>query len=192
MNQTTQNNGTIKFCAYDSFKRNFTQASIFILIAFPLMCILAKQGPFSNRLLPFTILVIFFIVFFITLFVRSKKIFETIHISEKQIKICLPGKEIIEIPWSEAISVGAFSGVGSMNRTLQAPGKNWFELVLSSEELSPLYQVDSILHFSPEKYAETGRWRVSLGRGNQKWCQKQIELIEGMKQKALLHNCNTG
>lgn len=185
MSNTTHDNNTVSYCAYDSYKKSFIQAIIFILIAFPLMCILAKQGPFSKRLLPFTILVIFFLVFFIAMFSRAKKMFETIYISDKHIKICLPGKETIEIPWSEAISVGAFSGVGSMARTLQAPGKNWFELVLSSEKPSSVFQVDSILRFSPEKFRETGSWRVSLGRGNRKWCEKQIEIIENMKQKAL-------
>lgn len=174
----------LRYCAYDSVKKDFRSASILILVAFPLMCVLAEQGPFGKRVLPTTMLVIFFWGFFIIFFARAKK-FETILVSEEQIQICLPGKETINIPWSESASVGAFSGAGLMKLSLQSPGQNGYELVLSSEKLSPLYKPDKVQRFSPEQYAETGSWRVSLGRGNQKWCQKQIELIEGMKQKAL-------
>lgn len=185
MSSKKTNPEVLRYCNYDSYKKDFLLRCVVILFLFLVMCVVAGQGPLGKRLLPTTMLVLFFVGFFTVLFARAKKTFETILVSEEQIMICLPGKKTVKIPWSESVSVGSFSGTGLMKQTLQSPGQHWYELVLSSEALSPLYQVDSIVRFPSDEYSATGRWRVSLGRGNQKWCQKQIELIEGMKQKAL-------
>ncbi len=182
----------LKYCASNSYKKSFLQGIAFIVVAFPVMCLLAKESPFSQRFLPLTILVIFFLGFFSMLFIRARKKFEVIVISEEHISISFPGRNPIIIPWSEDISIGAFSGTGIMKNTLNAPGRKWYELVLSSRKLSPAYLVDQIKSFSLESYQQNGSWMVSLGRGSEKWCRKQIESFEQIKNNATSKNAGDG
>ena len=174
---------TLKYCSTDSYKKNSIIRIAFCLVLLIVLIVLSKHRTIA-WLPMLMVLVALCAVFFLAAYLRSKKVFETIQISEKQIRICMPGKTPIDIPWSESVCADTFPLVGGMKR-MELDERNWRELILSSEKISLGFQADSFLHFSPEKYAETGRWRVSLGRGSKKWCQKQIAAIEEIKQRAL-------
>ena len=176
--------GSLKYCSIDFFKRTSIIRVAFILVLLIVLWILAKQRTIS-LLLMLIALVTLPAVFFTAVYLRLKKEFETILISEDQIRICMPGKMPIDIPWSESVCIDTYPLVGKMLRQMEFDERNWRELILSSEKISSGFQVDSFQHFSPEKYDETGSWRVSLGRGSKKWYRKQIAAIEEIKQRAL-------
>ena len=176
--------GTLKYCSIDFFKRTSIIRVAFILVLLIVLWILSKQRTISLLLLLIA-LVTLPAVFFTAVYLRLKRVFETILISKEQIRICMPGKTPIDIPWSESVCIDTYPLVGKMLRQMEFDERNWRELILSNEKISSGFQVDSFLHFSPEKYTDTGSWRVSLGRGSKKWCQKQIAAIEEIKQRAL-------
>ena len=168
------------YCASDYYRNNYIKASIFFLICIGVVLLASIRSNSISRVVPIIVLFVLFEVIYGLFLLKAKKSFSVITLSEQEILVKCPTGEQIIIPWDEKISVGSY--YAEMNVSLS--GGNHYELILSSTPLPLSYKGDHIEQFSVQNYLSNGSWRVSLGRGSKKWCEKEAVKIMSLRTNA--------
>ena len=172
---------TLTYSAANYYKKNYIEASVLIFIFLVIACVFASRNGSIQRLLPFIIGFLLFILLYGLFIRRAKKSFSVITIAEQGIQVKTPSGEQVQIPWDDQITVGAY--YAEMN--VSTSGRTHYELILSSAPLPYSYKVDHIEQFSLENYQNTGTWRVSLGRGTKKRCEQEVKKITELRNSRL-------
>ncbi len=175
---------TLTYSAANYYKKNYIESSVLILIFLVIACVFANRNGTIQKLVPFIIGFLLFIVLYGLFIKRVKKSFSVIKITEQGIQVKTPASEQVQIPWDDQISAGAY--YAEMN--VSTSGRTHYELILSSAPLPYSYKVDHIEQFSMESYQNTGAWRVSLGRGTKKWCEQEVAKITELRNNGLKSN----
>ena len=177
MNDRTSTN-TLSYSAANYYKALFGKGVMVLLICVAAVVAVSLQKDGLNRaVIAIVSLFVLFVIVFGAFVFRAQKKFAKVILSQEEILIRCPDGEAVRIPWNDQISVSFFDA--PMYRS--ASNGAHFELILSSAPLPYSYQADHIEAFSAENYRASGTWRVSLGRGSRKWCEKESQNISMLR-----------
>lgn len=171
----------LKYCAANYYRNNLMKGSAVILACIAVIIFAAGPGKALRMAMPCVCLFVFFLIFYGSFCLKARKTFSEVIISEKGILIKHPSGQQFNIPWDDRISAGSY--YAEMN--VSVSGGSHYELILSSDPPSNAYKVDHIEQFSVEKYEKHHTWRVSLGRGTRKWCEREATKIIAIKDSVL-------
>ena len=170
----------LTYCAADYYKKNFISGSVVLLLCIGVVMFAVGKSNAIQRAIPIICIFVLFLLLYGSFCLKAKKKFSVAVLSEKGIVIKCPSGQQFEIPWDDQISAASF--YAEMNVSLS--GGSHYELILSSSPLPYHYKVDHIELFSEEQYQNSGKWRLSLGRGTKKWCEREANKIMALKENA--------